>query len=502
MTEASRTPARTLMVLGTASDVGKSTIVAGLCRIFADRGVDVAPFKAQNMARNAYVCADGSEIGVAQAVQAEAARKAPSLDHNPILLKPEPGLVSHVIVHGKPMGTRRFGELAASRAYLLEAVATSLTRLRSRHELVIIEGAGSPAEVNLQEHDLPNLATARIADASIVLVADIDRGGVFASLLGTLELLPADIRARVRGLIVNKFQGDPRLFDPGVEYLERRPGVPVLGVVPHLPIALPDEDSVALERYRGGSRAPLDALEIAVIDAPALANFEDVLPLAREPGVYLRLTTDARDVAEADAVVLLGSKSTVHDLTFLRSRQIDRALALRSAEGKPVLAICGGAQMLGERIEDPERIESSHAITEALGLLPFVTRYAQPKVTRRVRGRVLALGEAAPLDGFELHYGRIARSDGWQRAGARPAVEYDGGTEEGCAAGATIATMAHRVLDQAATRQAWLTMLRARRGLTAPAELRAAVDPYDDLATHLASALDVPALHAIALAGC
>jgi adenosylcobyric acid synthase len=490
------------MVLGTASDVGKSTIVAGLCRIFTDRGVDVAPFKAQNMARNAYVCPDGSEIGVAQAVQALAARKVPARDHNPILLKPEPGLVSHVIVHGKPIGTHRFGELTANRTYLLDAVATSLTRLRSQHDLVIIEGAGSPAEVNLQDRDIPNLATARISEANILLVADIDRGGVFASLLGTLELMPPDGRARVRGLIVNKFQGDVSLFDPGVAFLEKRTGLPVLGVVPQLHIELPDEDSVALARHRRRDRAPLDALEIAVIDTPALANFEDVAPLIHEPGVHVRLTADARDLLEADAVVVLGSKSTVHDLAFLRVQQIDRALRQRAAQGKPVLAICGGAQLLGERIEDPEHIESGSSVTEALGILPLVTRFTQPKVTRRVRGRVVALGERAPLDGFEIHFGRIERSSAFEQAGARAAVVHDDGTEEGCVVAGVIATMAHRVLDDAETRGAWLQMLRARRGLPAPVTTAAAVDPYDDLAAHLAGALDIRVVQAIALGDC
>lgn len=501
-------PARTLMVLGTASDVGKSTLVAGLCRIFADRGVSVAPFKAQNMARNAYVCADGSEIGVAQAVQALAARKAPSFDHNPILLKPEPGLSSHVIVHGKPIGTLRFAELAEPverRAELLAAVASSLARLRAQSDLVIIEGAGSPAEVNLQAHDLPNLATARLAEPNIVLVADIDRGGVFASVLGTLDLLPSDLRARVRGLVINKFRGDPRLFEPGVAFLQERTGLPVLGVIPELRIALPDEDSVALARHRGAARAPLDALEIAVLDTPALANFEDVAPLLHEPGVHVRLTAEPRDVLEADAAVLLGSKATVHDLEFVRARKLDRALALRATQHRPILAICGGAQLLGERIEDPEGIESSRPVSEGLGLLPLITRFARPKVTRRVQGQLLALGRDAPLDGFELHFGRIERSAGWHRANAAPAVMHADGTPEGCAAGSVIATMAHRPLDHAATRAAWLDLLRAHRAAAgwgaaaAPARLAPRTDPYDDLAAQLASALDVAALHAIAL---
>ena len=491
--------ARTLMVLGTASDVGKSTIAAGLCRIFADRGVDVAPFKAQNMARNAYVCADGSEIGVAQAVQALAARKAPSRDHNPILLKPEPGLVSHVIVHGRPLGTHRWGELTAQRGHLLDAVESSLARLRAAHELVIIEGAGSPAEVNLQAHDIPNIATARLSGAEIVLVADIDRGGVFASLLGTLDLLPEDLRPRVRGFIINKLRGDASLLAPGVAFLRERTGLPVLGVVPCFDIKLPDEDSLGLARYRGRGRAPLDALEIAVVDTPALANFEDVTPLLAEPGVHVRLTSDARDVVEADAVVLLGSKSTVHDLAFLRAQHIDRALAERAAARKPTLAICGGAQLLSERIDDPEHIESSASCTEALGLIPMVTRFAQPKVTHPVRGSLVATSGDAPVEGFMLHYGRIERSGRWHAHNAAPALLLADGSVEGCAVGATIATMVHRVLDQPETRASWLAGLRAHRGLPAPQPTAAPGDPYDELAACLSGALDVDALSAIAL---
>ena len=490
---------RTLMVLGTASDVGKSTVVAGLCRIFADRGVDVAPFKAQNMARNAYVCADGSEIGVAQAVQAFAARKAPSRDHNPILLKPEPGLTSQVIVHGKPIGTHHVGELTARRSMLLDAVSSSLERLRSAHQLIVIEGAGSPAEINLQQQDLPNLATARLADADIVLVADIDRGGVFASLLGTLDLLPADLRPRVRGLIINKLHGDASLLAAGIDVLRARCGVPVLGVIPHLEIALPDEDSVALARHRRAERAPLDALEIAVVDTPALANFEDVTPLLHEPGVHVRLTADARDVLEADAVILLGSKATIHDLAFLRSRQIDRALRIRAERAQPILAICGGAQLLGERIDDPLHIESSASTTGALGLLPMITRFAQPKVTRAARGRLLAVEGELPVEGFLLHFGRLERSPAWQSANARPALALDDGGPEGCVVGQTVATMLHRVLDCEATRESWLAALRARRGLKRPSAPKATLDPYDSLAGHLARALDIDALYAIAL---
>ena len=493
--------ARTLMVFGTTSDAGKSTLVTALCRAFTARGVDVAPFKAQNMARNAYVCEDGGEIGVAQAVQAIAAGKTPSVDHNPILLKPEPGMVSQLIVHGRARGSRRFADLKSDRELLHDAVMSSLERLRARHQLLLIEGAGSPAEVNLQDRDLANLACARMADAEILLVGDIDRGGVFAALVGTLELLPDDLRPRVRGLIINKLRGDAGLLASGVEFLERRTGVPVLGIVPHLgEIALPAEDSLALERYRKSPRAPLDALEIAVVDTPCLANFEDALPLAHQPGVQLRLTRIARELLEADLVLMLGSKSTVHDLEFLREERLDRALEERAARGGRILAICGGAQLLGERIDDPHHMESEHASVQALGLLPIVTHYAQEKSTRRVTGELLPVAFAgARVEGFELHFGRLERASGFEASGAGPALRLDDGRSEGCVKGATVATMVHRVLDRPEARDALLAELRARRGLAAPPPVQEEESPYDQLAAGVTAALDFEKLARIAL---
>ena len=482
-----------VMVFGTASDSGKSTLVAGLCRAFANEGVSVAPFKAQNMARNAFVCAGGGEIGVAQAVQALAARVTPSVDHNPILLKPEPGLRSQLVVHGKSWGSFPFREILAHGPQLKAAVSESLARLRAAHDLVILEGAGSPAEVNLQDRDLPNLAATRAADARVVLVADIDRGGVFASVLGTLELLPGDIRERVGGVIINKFRGELSLLQPGLDFLAARSGVPVLGVVPYLEdLALPDEDSLALAKHRGGSRAGLDELEIAVVDAPCLANFEDVLPLAREPGVRLRLTAAPRELLEADLVILAGSKSTLHDLEFVRSRGIDRALARRAERQEPILGICGGAQILGRRIEDPEAIESTHATADALGLLPHRTLYARPKTTRQVRGH-LAFGEVpAEVEGFLLHHGRMLDA-------TEPVLRLDDGELEGCRDGATVATMVHRLFDHPSARGALLAPLRQKRGLPPPTAAGDSEDPYDRLARQLQAALDWPALRRLAL---
>jgi adenosylcobyric acid synthase len=338
--------------------------------------------------------------------------------------------------------------------------------------------------VNLQARDLPNLAATRAADAQVLLVADIDRGGVFASVLGTLELLPSDIRPRVRGVIINKFRGERSLLEPGLEFIAQKTGVPVLGVVPFLDdLALPDEDSLALARHRGKPRAALGELEIAVVDTPCLANFEDVLPLAREPGVSLRLTAAARELLEADLVILPGSKSTLHDLEFVRARGLDRALARRAERGEPILGICGGAQILGARIDDPEGIESDRGGAVALGLLRHITRYEHPKCTRQVRG-TLAFGGDATVEGFFLHHGRMLDA-------GRPLVRLENGEAEGNHDGGTLATMIHRLFDHASARGVFLAWLRERRGISAPVgEIVAEEEPYDRLARQLVAALD------------
>jgi adenosylcobyric acid synthase len=482
------------MVFGTASDVGKSTLVTALCRSFAREGVSVAPFKAQNMARNAFVCADGGEIGVAQAVQARAARTLPCVDHNPVLLKPEPDLRSQLILLGESQGSVPYRELVSMRAQVLAAVEGSLARLRARHQLVILEGAGSPAEVNLQAHDVPNLAAVRAADAEVLLVADIDRGGAFAAILGTLDLLPRDVRARMRGIIINKFRGDVSLLTPGLAFLEQRSALPVLGVVPYFPHSgLPDEDSLAHERYRKAARASLSEIEVAVVDTPCLANFEDVLPLASEPGVRLRLTAAARELLEADLVVLPGSKASVYDLRFLRATGIAAALERRAASDQPMIGICGGAQLLGQRIEDPDGIESDAPLIAALGILPHYTRYSSPKQTRQCGGWLSGLAADARVEGFELHHGRMHGAE-------QPLLTLDDGRPEGSMHGAVLASMVHRLFDAATARRAVLEWLCARRGIPLPsAAAEQSHDPYDLLADQVQSALDWPRLRAIAL---
>lgn len=485
---------RCLMVFGTSSDAGKSTLVAGLCRVWARQGLSVAPFKAQNMARNAFVCADGGEIGVAQAVQAIAAGVEASVDHNPVLLKPEPDMRSQLVLLGHSQGSFKYRELWAKRPQILKAVEGALTRLRSAHELVVLEGAGSPAEINLHAHDIPNLAAVRCADARAILVADIDRGGVFASILGTLQLLPDDVRARMCGLVINKFRGDVTLLQDGLRFIEERTNLPVLGVVPHMgELGLPDEDSLAQSRYRSRRRARLDELEIAVVDTPCLANFEDVLPLAREPGVLVRLSAEPRELLEADLVILPGSKATAHDLLFVQRTGIAAALLERARRAQPLLGICGGAQIMGERIDDPERVESSEASLRALGILPHVTRYEQPKRTLQCSGTLQAFGASARVNGFVLHHGRLSEVQG------APALLLDSGQPEGHAHGAIVATMLHRLFDSQPARAAVLAYLRARRSIGAPISGPEVADPYDQLADHVQRHLDCDKLRALTL---
>ena len=400
--------AKVLMVQGTSSSVGKSLLVAGLCRLLHQGGYRVAPFKAQNMALNAAVTEEGLEIGRATAVQAEAAGVEPSVDMNPILLKPEGDSRSQVVLMGRPL------ESLPARAYyerkkeFWEAVSGSLARLREKYDVVVIEGAGSPAEINLREGDLVNMRVALHAQAPVLLVGDIDRGGVFASLLGTLMLLTPDERALVKGLVINKFRGDVSLLGSGLRMLEDRAGVPVLGVVPYLrDLLISEEDSAGLEATSGGA----GLLDVAVIRLPRISNFDDFDLLAAEPAVSLRYVTDPARLGRPDLVILPGSKGTVSDLQFLRETGLAAAITALARTGTAVLGICGGYQMMGETILDPEQVESSVVETAGLSLLPATTTFTADKRTVRVRATVL--GSAGPfasacgqeISAYEIHMG-------------------------------------------------------------------------------------------------
>ena len=485
--------ARTLMVQGTASSVGKSLMVAALCRIFRNRGFRVAPFKSQNMALNSAVTADGLEIGRAQAVQARAAGVAPTVEMNPILLKPETDMRAQVVLRGKPIGSMRFGAYHDRRPELVTAIQESLATLRAEHDVVVIEGAGSPAEINLKDRDLVNGFVAEMADAPVLLVGDIDRGGVFASLFGTVALLDEAERARIQGFIINKFRGEYDILAPALPMIEARLGLPVLGVVPFVrDLRLPEEDGVAVEARRIGTSAP-NQLEVAVIALPHLSNFDDFLPLQRHPAFHVRWVDTPRDVLRADLAVLPGTKATVPDLEWVRARGLERAIAARAELGAPVLGICGGCQMLGRSIHDPNGVESEHEHTSGLALLPIQTRFDRTKVTEHVEAATATdsfLGPAGiPVDGYFIHMGRATGADG-SAAFALP-HRVDGAIGGG---GTVVGTMIHGIFESDALVTQLVSSLALRAGLSFTVEAPPRTDPqaeYDRLATTVDDALDI-----------
>ncbi|MGK4007875.1 cobyric acid synthase [Sorangium sp. So ce1036] len=496
--------ALTVMVQGTASSVGKSLLCAALCRMFQRRGLRVAPFKAQNMALNSFATLDGGEIGRAQAVQAEAARVAPTVDMNPILLKPEGDSRSQVVVLGKPIGSLHARDYFAFRGELKDIIARSLGRLREAHDVVVIEGAGSPAEINLKDRDIVNMHVARVADAPVLLAGDIDRGGVFAALVGTMALLDPDERARVAAFVINKFRGDLRLLEPGLGMLTERTGVPVLGVVPYLKqLRIADEDSVALESRRRRGPAGPGQVDIAVIRLPRISNYDDVEPLEHERDVVVRFIERPDEIGGADLVVLPGTKSTMADLAWLRATGLAEAVAARARQGGWTLGICGGCQMLGGAIEDPEGVESAEREARGLGLLDVWTRFERAKTTAQVRARIAGgsfLGAAGAaeeeLAGYEIHMGRVERTGGAAAAfeirtrSGRAEAALDGAVS---ADGAVVGTMIHGIFENDGLRRALLTALRERRGLPAPAggpAIPGRHEEYDRLATAVEASLD------------
>jgi adenosylcobyric acid synthase len=500
--------ARTLMIQGTFSSAGKSLLAAALCRIYARRGLRVAPFKAQNMSNNAAVCADGSEIGRAQAVQAAAARIEPTSDMNPILLKPQAGGRSQVILNGRPWRTLPPRAYYEHKDELWPHVTSALDRLRAQYDLIVIEGAGSPAELNLHGVDIVNMAVARHCDAPVLLAGDIDRGGVFAQLLGTLWLLPDEERRLVRGLIVNKFRGDRSLFDDGVKILHERGGVPVLGVVPYLPsLAIPEEDSAALDQSTDSS-GRASALDVAVIRLPHIANFDDFDPLSDEEGVRIRFVHSAATLGDPAAVILPGTKSTIDDLEWLASQGLDAAIRQLAELGTPVVGICGGYQMLGMRICDPRGVESQHAEIAGLGLLPGETLFEPEKATHRVEARLLGapgwMAELAGqrLGGYEIHMGRTTGSRPWLEIVTRSGigVEQEDGSIGG--EGRVWGTYLHGLFANDTFRRAWLASLRQQplpcvedhKSITAAARFE---DSLERLADAVESALNMPLLEQI-----
>ena len=440
-----------LLVTGTTSDAGKSVVTTGLCRALARRGHRVAPFKAQNMSNNSMVTAGGAEIGRAQWVQAVAARAEPETAMNPVLLKPGSDRRSHVVVMGRPHGHLEAGEYASGRGELAAAAFAAFDDLSSRFDVVLCEGAGSPAEVNLRRGDYVNMGLARHGGLPTLLVGDIDRGGVFASMFGTLALLDKQDQALLAGFVVNKFRGDVDLLRPGLATLEDLTGRPVLGVLPwQQDLWLDSEDALALEDRARVERAGASALRVAVVQLPRISNFTDVDALGLEPDVELTFARGPRAVRGADLVVLPGTRATLADLRWMRERGLDAAVAEHARRGGAVLGICGGFQMLGRRIADPHGVEGAPGTTEAgLGLLAVDTEFAPEKVLRLPRGE--ALGVAA--HGYEIHHGRV------RAAGGAP---FLGGVRDGNLYG----TMWHGSLEGDELRGAWLDEVARATGRT------------------------------------
>ncbi len=451
-----------LLVAGTTSDAGKSVLTAGICRWLARQGVRVAPFKAQNMSNNSMVAPDGAEIGRAQAMQAAAAGVPAEAAMNPVLLKPGSDVTSQLVVLGRAVGTADadYWKDDARRATLLAAVLGAYDDLRTRFDVVVCEGAGSPAEINLRRHDIVNLGLARARGLPVVVVGDIDRGGVFAALYGTLALLDRDDQSLVSGFVINKFRGSLDLLAPGLGQLTDLTGRPVLGVVPYLARTWLDaEDAVAAD---GGYGEPVRAvtghpLRVAVIRLPHVSNFTDVDALALEPGVTVRFTASPGGLADADLVVVPGTKTTVGDLGWLRERGLAPALADRAAAGRPILAICGGYQMLGTVIHDG--IESRIDVAPGLGLLPVVTRFAAEKTLARPAGYA---GEH-PVAGYEIHHGLVdvPASEAWLTS----EPHGRGVALDGCVAGAVRGTLWHGILENDAFRRAYLRYVATVAGV-------------------------------------
>ena len=445
-----------LLVAGTHSDAGKSVVVAGICRWLAREGVSVAPFKAQNMALNSFVTHGGAEIGRAQAAQAAAARVEPEAAMNPVLLKPS-AQDTQVIVHGKPWATASARSYQGMKKDLLPIVLESLQDLRGRFDVVVCEGAGSPAEINLRENDLANMGLARAAGLPVILVGDIDRGGLFASLYGTLALLSAGDQALIGGFLINKFRGDPTVLAPGLKKLNRLTKRPFLGTLPYVSgLGIDGEDSLALDAQRE-TKPPLgrDVIRVAVARLGRISNFTDFDALAHEPGVFVSFTTSPAEVLAADLAVLPGTKATVADLAGLRSGGLDLAFTERARLGLPTLGVCGGYQMLGERIVDG--VESGEGETSGLGLLPAETVFEEEKLLARPTGRAPGFGNAE-ISGYEIRHGRVFRH------GGEPLFVGDG-FDEGCRVGTTLGTSWHGVMEADGFRRSFLRWVAEARSL-------------------------------------
>ena len=474
-------PEKKIMIQGTMSNSGKSFLVAALCRIFRQDGYGTAPFKSQNMALNSYITEDGLEIGRAQAMQAEAAGIRPTVDMNPILLKPVSHMGSQVIVRGEVAGNWKAMDYYKRKLRFIPVIRQALERLEEQYEVIVLEGAGSPAEINLREHDIVNMGMSRLADAPVLLVGDIDRGGVFASLYGTVMLLEPEERARIKGLIINKFRGDKTLLEPGLRMIEQMLQIPVVGVIPMGEIDLDDEDSLAerlnqTERKSNGVKEKaLSALDIVVIRLPHISNFTDFNVLERHPGVCLRYVTQLSRLKKPDLIILPGTKSTMADLTWLRETGLEEAICRLAEEKRSrVIGICGGYQMMGEWLSDPDGVEGEKgSVMRGMGLMPAETLFARQKTRTRIAGalsgesRMFAGNEREAVEGYEIHMGETRLTDG--RAGDGQTVyriTLSDGRPDGMEGrdGRVFGSYLHGLFDNKTVAEALLKNLAAQKG--------------------------------------
>ncbi len=496
--------AKALMIQGTGSGVGKSILTAGLCRYFHKQGMKVAPFKAQNMSLNSFVCEDGGELGRAQAYQAEACGLKPQVEMNPILLKPTADNRSQVIVMGSVTENRDAKDYYARHREHREIVRRAYDELRGRFELIVLEGAGSPAEINLRQWDLVNMAMAEYAQAPVLIVGDIDKGGVFAWMKGTLDLLTPKEQDRVAGFLVNKFRGDLELLKPGLTQFESLTGKPILGVLPFVrDLLIDEEDAIPAWQHRAAANG-VPHLDVAVIWYPRISNFTDLSPLAADPNVSLRYVAQANRLGNPDCIVLPGSKNTLDDLAYLVDQGLDRAIVRAAESGTSVLGICGGFQMMGRQVHDPHGVESARGEMKGLGLFDCVTTLRRDKTTRPVTRTAVAnpvLPEGVRLTGYEIHMGETVF--GTDSPALFNPVDGEDPRPLGVTDvdGARVGTYAHGFLDDDGLRNAYLAGVRRRRGLAEPQtpfDYRAfREEQLDRLARLVEESIDMERLHAI-----
>ena len=484
--------ARCIMVQGTMSGAGKSLLCAALCRIFAQDGYRTAPFKSQNMALNSFVTRDGLEMGRAQVVQAQAAGVEPDVRMNPILLKPSSDIGSQVIVNGEVRGDMPAKEYFRRKKALIPDILRAYDGLASEFDIIVIEGAGSPAEINLKADDIVNMGLARLVAAPVLLAGDIDRGGVFAQLYGTVELLEPDERARICGLIINKFRGDVEILRPGLAMLEEKTRLPVVGVVPYLKVDIEDEDSLSERLQQKNAVKPLD---VAIVRLPHISNFTDFMPLEQHPLLGVRYVQAARELGMPDLIILPGTKNTVNDLLWLRQCGLETAVQKLARRGTPVLGVCGGYQMLGGMLDDSAGTESGRPQTlRGLELLPTRTVFTLEKRRAQVTATAAAPFAGAALTGYEIHTGRTTVE-------GAPFCTLADGTPDGCVQGSVFGTYLHGLFDSGELTEKFAALLCRRKGLApetaAPLTMQAYREQqFDLLADGVRRALDMSAIYA------